>query len=106
MTDQTETPATVLGDAETAAAEATGTAAPDYITAMQNAHDIHSDAVNFAHETLRERVGNAYDIFSSDLDRAYKVWENTARDIRQVAGIIGSSGGHNATGHQDPTTAA
>jgi len=105
MTDmpaEAETP-----EASPVAPEAPPTAVPakSYMAQMQEAHDNHTDAVNAAHETLRQRMANAYEIFASDLDRAYKVWENHSTQIRQAAGLVEELGGSHNAADTDPTTA-
>lgn len=75
---------------------------PSQVTAATEAHNA---AVTTAHNTLAQRLENAYSIFKSDLDRAYSIWEDVMQMIRQGAGLAQSIEGVSNARDQDPTTA-
>lgn len=79
-------------------------AAPDF-QAISQATEAHAAAVKAAHETLAQRMANAYEIFAADLDRAYRVWEDVSNVIRQGAGIVRDIGGTSHAGSADPSSA-
>jgi hypothetical protein len=59
--------------------------------AIHAATQAHSDAVSAAHETLKQRVGNAYSIFASELDNAMRAWQNAVSEIKSHSGLIGET---------------
>jgi len=65
----------------------------------------HQAAVSEAHDTLAQRVENAYSIFCADLDRAYRVWEDDTKLLRTIAAGVASTEGADNGEHGDPTRA-
>jgi hypothetical protein len=65
----------------------------------------HAAAVTSAHQTLSQRMDNAYSIFSADLDRAYRIWEDGVKLVREGSSLIHSGGTNVNPQDADPATA-
>jgi hypothetical protein len=76
--------------------------APDW-DAIHEATQAHDAAVTEAHDTLKERLENAYRIFSDDLTRAMRVWKNHVADVKDPTGS-GRDDSEDRTNGADPTT--
>lgn len=77
--------------------------APDF-DAIHDATDAHNAAVSAAHQTLAQRLRDAYQIFGEDLTRAYKVWENIVSSAKLGSGIAHDVSEVVSDVQSDPTT--
>ena len=94
-------------DAETPTAEVPEeTPAPEVDMEQHIAlHAQHEEAVRQAHESLAQRTKNAYEIFTADLDRAYRIWEDGSKLIREGLSLFQTGGTINVGHSQDPASA-
>lgn len=90
MTTNDDMTAPELAPVEQETAAESVTEAPPALDmgAVENASDAHTAAVTTAHENLRTRMEAAYAEFSTELDRAYRVWEDAVSVAKAIAPVI------------------